>query len=413
MTTSRIHLALEHHQRGRLAEAESIYRELLAKNAADADALHYLGVLRMAQGKPAEAVDLIRRALKLSPRNAQAWNNLGNVLWHSTEPQLTELAYRNATNLDPRMVTAWFNLGRLLHRQQRHEEALGAFDRALQLQPRYAQAHEFVAILHQRMGRPDLAAAAFRRWHELDPENPIARHMAAAHAADAGPQRADDAYVVSVFDRAANHFDQALAGLHYAAPQLLTAALAGVIPFAERRLRMLDAGCGTGLCGPLLRSSAHHLVGVDLSPGMLAKARERQVYDELHESELVAFMRSHANAYDVIVSADTLVYFGALEEVLAAAAASLLPGGILAFTAESEPPDSVESFRLHGHGRYTHAESYIRAGLTDAGFAVLHIEPGVLRKEAGTDVHGHVVIAKSRIASQQASAGDLPPVVAR
>ena len=84
-----------------------------------------------------------------------------------------------------------------------------------------------------------------------------------------------------------------LARLGYAAPQLLTAALAEFIPFGEERLAVLDAGVGTGLCGPLLRSSARQLVGVDLSAGMLAKARERNVYDELHEGELVAFMRAH------------------------------------------------------------------------------------------------------------------------
>jgi predicted TPR repeat methyltransferase len=52
---------------------------------------------------------------------------------------------------------------------------------------------------------------------------------------------------------------------------------------------------------------------------MLAKARERQVYDELHESELVAFMRARPREYDVVISADTLVYFGALEDAMSGA----------------------------------------------------------------------------------------------
>jgi predicted TPR repeat methyltransferase len=144
----------------------------------------------------------------------------------------------------------------------------------------------------------------------------------------------------------------------------------------------------------LLSSTARRLVGVDLSAGMLAKARERKVYDELHESELVAFMRAHPRTFDVVISADTLVYFGALEEAMNAAAAALKPGGVLAFTLEAEPVGSEEKFHLHKSGRYTHSEDYARECLEAAGFAVLLIEGGVLRKEAGADVLGHVVLAK-------------------
>jgi predicted TPR repeat methyltransferase len=390
---SRIREAMEHHQRGRLAEAESIYHELLAGNPNDAEALHYLGVLRMTQGRRDEAIELLKRALKMAPRDAHAWNSLGNLLWATPEHHATEFAYRHATNLKPDFGTAWFNLGRLLQRQQRNEEAVEAFQRTVQLQPHFAPAHEMLAALYQRMGRTALATEAFRRWHELDPGNPIARHMAAASATQQ-PERADDAFVVSMFDRAADTFDKGLASLEYAAPQLLIATLATIPANVEGTLSILDAGCGTGLCGPLLRPKARRLVGVDLSPGMLAKARERQVYDELHEGELVAFMRAHPAAYDVVISADTLVYFGALEEALAAAHDALLPGGTLTFTVEAEPAGSAQNFRLQSHGRYTHAEGYVRTCLTGAGFDVLQIEPGVLRKEAGADVRGLVVSAR-------------------
>jgi predicted TPR repeat methyltransferase len=139
-------------------------------------------------------------------------------------------------------------------------------------------------------------------------------------------------------------------------------------------------------------------VGVDLSAGMLAKARERNVYDELQESELVAFMRAHPGAFDVVISADTLVYFGALEEAMNAAAAALKPGGVLAFTLEAEPVGSTDKFRLHQSGRYSHSADYARECLEAAGFTVLLIEGGVLRKEAGTDVLGHVVLAKTGVA---------------
>lgn len=145
----------------------------------------------------------------------------------------------------------------------------------------------------------------------------------------------------------------------------------------------------------LLRSTGRHLVGVDLSGGMLTKARERNIYDELHEAELVAFMPAHPASYDVVISADTLVYFGALEDAMSAAAQALRPGGMLAFTVEAEPVGSAEKFQLHKSGRYSHSADYVRDCLEAAGFAVQLIEGGVLRHEGGADVLGHIVVAKT------------------
>jgi len=114
----------------------------------------------------------------------------------------------------------------------------------------------------------------------------------------------------------------------------------------------------------------------------------------LHEGELVAFMRAHPAEYDVVISADTFVYFGELEEAFGAAAGALRSGGIFAFTVEAEPDDSGEKHRIHNHGRYSHRADYVRECLAGAGLTLVQLEPGVLRKEMGADVQGHVVIAR-------------------
>ena len=157
---------------------------------------------------------------------------------------------------------------------------------------------------------------------------------------------------------------------------------------------MLDAGCGTGLCGPLLRPYARRLVGVDLSAGMLAKAKEQDVYDDLVKAELTAFLGGVSQAFDLIASADTLVYFGALNPVLAAAATALRPGGRFVFTLErvedEHPPDG---FRLHPHGRYSHTGDYLTRAMAEAGLTACSIKSAVLRKEIGQAVSGIVVVA--------------------
>ena len=121
--------------------------------------------------------------------------------------------------------------------------------------------------------------------------------------------------------RFAESFDEKLGRLSYHAPQLVAAVLQDSGLPATKALDVLDAGCGTGLCGPLVAPYARSLEGVDLSAKMLEKAKGRG-YDRLVKSELVAFLMETPARYDLIVSADTLVYFGALEGVLAAACSS-------------------------------------------------------------------------------------------
>jgi predicted TPR repeat methyltransferase len=161
-----------------------------------------------------------------------------------------------------------------------------------------------------------------------------------------------------------------------------------------RRFDVLDAGCGTGLCAPLLAPYARRLVGVDLSAGMLAHARARQIYDELVQDDLTEYLPQHAEAYDLIASADTLVYVGALESVAAGASAALRANGVFVFTLEhavgGEP--GVE-YRLEVHGRYSHGRDYVTRVLTSAGLQT-DIACAELRMEGGVPVAGLVVCAR-------------------
>jgi predicted TPR repeat methyltransferase len=206
------------------------------------------------------------------------------------------------------------------------------------------------------------------------------------------PSRASDAYVEKVFDDFASSFDSKLAHLSYQAPQLVAAMLADSGFHPSKSLDVLDAGCGTGLCGPLVAPYARRLIGVDLSGRMLAQARERGVYSELVKGELTAYLQQYRDAFDVIVSADTLVYFGALDDVFAAAAAALRPNGVLIFSVEEATDPRTATFAIESHGRYGHARRYLQEALMEAGFRA-EIVRAELRMESGVPVDGLVVRA--------------------
>lgn len=391
--------AIEAHKAGRLIDAEERYRQFLQRRPNDPDALNFLGMLRCQASDPAEAATLLRRSVEADPSNPHAWLNLGNVLVILQKDEEARAAFTKATELAPDLAMAWFNLGVCLGRCKQPLEAASALHRALKIEPGNLRAYESLGLVLHRLGNYAEAAEVFREWLDHDPANPFARHMLAATSGAGAPPKAADEYVRQLFDDFAVNFDENLASLKYRAPQLIAERL-GREARGNAPLEILDAGCGTGLCGPLLRSLARSLVGVDLSAAMIEKARARGGYDELIVEELCAFMSSRPGAFDTVVSADTLVYFGALEEPLRAARTCLRRGGLLIFTVEHEDPagDSASGdrpYRLETHGRYSHSEGYVGTALGAAGFGGTSIERDVLRRERGSDVRGLVVLARA------------------
>jgi predicted TPR repeat methyltransferase len=259
------------------------------------------------------------------------------------------------------------------------------------LRPKHREARRLLALAHCVLGDVDEAVRIFDEWLADEPGDPIALHMRAACGGRDAPVRASNGFVERTFDSFAASFEAKLEQLSYRAPALVAAMLETSHVEPSKQLDVLDAGCGTGLCGSLLAPYARRLIGVDLSEGMLALAKEKQVYDGLIRGELTDHMRAHHATFDVIVSADTLVYFGDLEGAIAAFAGALRPNGLLVFTLEHAAGDDA-GYRLEVHGRYSHAWAYVERLLASAGLRP-HIVQAELRMEAGVPVPGLVIQA--------------------
>ena len=421
-------IVLEYMKLGRFKDAEAIARALLDLEPENADALHYCGVLAHKRGDNKEALELIHRSLERVPDQADWYSNLGIVLQSNSQFEAAMEAFRRAIALNPAHENALNNLGVLqrlygkldeaeasyravialnpnhpdvytnlavvLDQTGRAPEALNAYCKALTLRPKNPDAHRHLVIAYSVLGETAKAIDACEEWLKNSPNDPRARHALAAVSGKDVPPRAPDDYVEKVFDDFAESFEAKLARLEYRAPALIGDSMAAAVGDAAGTLDVLDVGCGTGLCGPLLAPYARRLVGVDLSHGMLEHARAKNVYHELVHAELTAYLQElPARSFDAILSADTLVYFGGLEDVIAAAAPALRPGGVFIFTVEeATQPEFEDGFSLQPHGRYSHGATYVERLLRLHGLEPV-IERRDLRMESGLPVHGLVVRA--------------------
>jgi predicted TPR repeat methyltransferase len=419
--------AVRHHQDGDLDQAGPIYEAVLQRQPDRVEVLNWLGILKHQRGELAEAAALLQRVVELRPDADGVWNNLGNVLmrlgrmeeageafkrslelvptpqaWSNVarifrkqgDMARSEQACRHALALDPDHGPAVHNLALALISDGRIEPGVAAALRAMQLLPPHEQRRQLYMQLLLLLGETAQAVVILRAWLEQEPDNPYVQHHLAACTGQGAPERASDAYVEKVFDHFAPTFDAKLASLHYRAPQIVADAVAAALPAPAGDLVVADIGCGTGLCGPLLRPWAGRLVGCDLSGAMLERAASRNAYDELHKAELTAFLRARPGAFDLVVSADTLNYFGELHEVARAVQGALCTGGVFVFTLEALPAGAPGPHKLQDNGRYAHDGAHARGVFEAAGLQVQTPAAVVLREENGAPVQGWLMVAR-------------------
>ena len=163
-------LGIQHHQAGRLAEAEQMYRQILAVEPRHSDALHLLGVIALQVGRYEDAVGLIQRSIGLNPAVSAYYSNLGEAYRLGGHLEEAIGAYHTALQLEPDCADTHNNLGTALYAQGRLEEALAAFRTALRFKPDCAEAHNNLGIALQDQGQLEAALAAYRAALRFKPD---------------------------------------------------------------------------------------------------------------------------------------------------------------------------------------------------------------------------------------------------
>ncbi len=324
--------------------------------------------------------NLAYRELAVNLANAQAD--------HATAEKHLRVAFAQKPDI-PGIKTM---IGNALRYQSKFDEAEKWLLEALEHDSNDAQAHNGLATI--AYNRDDLETA--RKYSSeavrLQPDD---KGFAYMHELLSGkvPDQAPEDVTRGLFDRYASRFDSHLVGvLKYRLPKIFSARILELYP--DRKLNILDLGCGTGLVGAALGPIEGYFVGVDLSLPMLEEAKKHGVYSRLHHVNLLDALAATDEAeYEVIVAADVFIYLGALEAAINGAFKVLRPGGHLFFSVEAGPDDGPD-FSVEKSMRYTHARRYIQQLMDGAGFVSTTFEDTDLRMEQNTPIHGLIVSAQ-------------------
>ncbi len=261
----------------------------------------------------------------------------------------------------------------------------------LDLTPAWPPAHFALGEALEALGQREAAGTAFARVLELAPVDAIGARLRLARLGLRAPAGAMSAgYVAALFDGYAGRFDTHLVkALGYCGPQIICESLRRVCEDLVRPFQFqaaIDLGCGTGLMARALAGHVGVIDGIDLSPAMVAKARQSGLYRRVDVGDALQALQAPA---ELILAADVLVYIGDLSALFGAVARALTSGGLFAFTVQSCAGDG---FILGNDLRHHHSALYVRRMAHAAGLRVAHLAPCVTRQDGGQDVPGLVVV---------------------
>lgn len=414
-----------------LAEGNAEAASIALARAADLDPrperLNDLGAALCQAGRPDAAASAFERALTLDPAYARAWTNLAACLLDMDALPQAGAALDRAEALDAESISTQRNRAQWLKAMGRGADAITLLrplvdarpddldlrlDLALaeesagdlpaaatslavltEARPNWPRAWFMRGEIARAQSQPEMAMDFFRQALTLDPQDSCGAGLALA-LLDPGmvPAQVPPDFLRGLFDQYAVRFDEALvAKLGYQAPALLRALIDEHSPGPFQHV--IDLGCGTGLSGEPLRPIAVRLTGIDLSPGMLARADDRGCYDRLIEGDLVDSLNAMPEASaDLAAAADVLVYMGDLAALFAATARVLMPGGLFAFSVERLEAEG--DFRLTESRRFAHGADYLQSLAISQGFTIEAFKTASTRLDRNEPVPGYLMLLR-------------------
>jgi len=326
----------------------------------------------------------LERALALEAHHRPALFHLGCMLNESRQHARALAVFERLLADDAGSGVAWFRHGQTLQALQQSGQALQSYARALALDAAQPQAWINCGGILREAGRHADAAAAYRQALAHGGDAELIRFCLAAVEHGAAPAAPPPGHVQGLFDDYAGQFDaHLLQVLHYRGHELLVDELRAAAG-GRRFVRALDLGCGTGLCGVALQALAERIHGVDVAANMLAQARARQLYEQLTQADVAAYLASTEQRYDLVAAADVFTYVGDLEAVFAGVVRVLGADGLFCFSAEAADDEGDAGIVLRGSLRYAHSRRYLESLARRHGLVVRRLVRKPFREDQRT-----------------------------
>lgn len=338
-----------------------------------------------------DAVAAAAKAVELAPNDLAVLEVAVAVSKQAGSYQAAERFLRAASVLRPGDLGIVRSLALCLFVMRRFAEAEPLYRRLLAADPGNPEVFGSLGQCLVELGKNEAAAQCFECALELLPGNAtLLFHRAIARGET--PVTQPNEITQALFDEYSVRFDKHLAGtLKYRVPKRVAEIVRARHPGLN--IDVLDLGCGTGLTGVYLGGVDGELVGVDLSAGMIERARRHAIYTRLRHGDLREELRECAGgSYDYVIANDVFIYVGDVSAVIPAAFDALRSGGALIFSCETAAAEEGD-FLLRVSKRYAHSRSYVERLSRAAGFATIGFEEIELRVEGEAAIRGFIVVA--------------------
>jgi predicted TPR repeat methyltransferase len=417
-------LGLIYLEQNKANEAEECFKEALNHDKANFSSMFNLALAYKANKKEEDAAAVLLTLIKADEKNGRAYFVLGKLLLELNRFQEANHYFYKLASLDDKNISVFesivgalldknryiearpycetlaklskdnveitYNLAVIAEKERQVEKAIAYYHEVLLVSPKHFNSLNNVAVIY--LEKQDLVSAKmyFERAIKLQPHNKSIRYTLGAITGEHSVDQAPKEYIASLFDHYAGHFDQHLQeGLEYKVPELLRGALDAFFGLNKQKLNIVDLGCGTGLAGEALKPYIQTITGVDLSQKMLDEADKKQLYKALIHEDIVTYLKSTDEVFELVIAADVLVYLGNLTSLFESLTKSLRGGGLFAFSVEV-----VEGtkFTLQKTGRFAHTEKYLSDLAKTFHFEVRYCKGEITRMQNNQPVYGAILI---------------------
>lgn len=379
-----------YYQQGKLTDAILQFEKSIRMQPERADTHYNLANCYVQNNRLLEAIPHFKKVIEQKPNHLGAMHNLAIALSALKQFQEAYPLLKEVLKHDPNNIDILFQLGIIESSIGNLEAAKEAYLHILTLNPSHSDTHHNLATVYLHDKNKELALNHYEKAFELNAFNATAQHMIHALTGVATPQGAPPEYVAALFDQYAYSYNSHVTQqLNYQAPLLLREAIG---PFASKLFKILDLGCGTGLCAPYFMDIADKITGVDLSSNMLEVAKAQGGYHKLIRADIHYYLEEIAekNAFNLIMASDVFVYFADLKSVLEKCLPILEEEGLLLFSIENNETSS--DYELQPSGRYRHNPQSVIAIASSLGLHLKHDQQAILRHENTLPVKGSIFI---------------------